>query len=56
MKKKKDITKEFIMQKMTEKWCTEHPELLKDIQELAVALTSFNMKWGTKLQPLDFIK
>lgn len=53
---KKDITKEFIAQKVVDKWIKKNPEFMKDAEELAAEVAFFNTKWGSDLEIKDFFE
>ncbi len=44
------------MKKIVDQWMKDNPDFGTDLEELALKLTMFNAKWGTRLQPPDFIK
>lgn len=51
----KEVTAQIIMQKMFDKWADENPGMMEDIIKLASEINFFNMKWGAKLEPKDFL-
>ena len=48
-KHKKDSVKAFLLQKVTDQWVKENPELFDDIKELAERIHTFNLLHGTNL-------
>lgn len=46
--KAEDIEK-FLVEKYSEQWVKDNPELFSDIQELAETITEFNNLYGTNL-------
>jgi hypothetical protein len=46
-------TKQWLMQKMMERWVADNPEMMEDIEKLTTEVVLFNTKWGTKLQAED---
>ena len=52
----KQITKEDIMKKIMDKWFEDNNGLMEDISRLSAEINMFNIKWGTKLKPVDFIQ
>ena len=52
---KKDKAKAKIIQAMVNGWIKENPQLLEDMNKLAVEVVSFNVKWGTKIEAKDLL-
>ncbi len=54
-KEKDEQVKEFLMQKMMQRWVDDNPDMMADIHELTSQVLFFNAKWGTKLQAEDVV-
>ncbi len=48
--------RDTLIVKMFEQWENDNPGLKEDVADLVSKIMTFNLKWGAKLNPTDFIK